>query len=233
MTYVPPNPHGPAHAWLNSVAPETVTEAQFRAALVNCVEHGVADGVRPNQYMDVDDYFKPGDLQFYENIRSMWSPVPNARTCPTLANMQTGIRIIGQPSSFRETLDFMYGQFRKWCVNAGLDPDNLNETSVERNRRLSRERMRRKRAKDAESDITDPGEMDLVRAVRAAKENLKAGQSWFKGVEADAKTAYDAAVEAAKLARLQTVSNARPHIHAAEEAVRNAQAALDNYRINK
>lgn len=233
MIPTPESMFGPAYAWLTNVDPAVVTEAQYYSALRNYIDHAIAQGVPDDQFLDEHKYFKPGDLQLYESVRSSWSPVPKARHCPTLADMLQGVRIVGAPLSFEASLKAQYGRFREWCAKAGKDPDNLDETPDERAKRKSRERMRRKRSRDAETDCQDESEVALLRAVRAAKENAKAGNTWFKGVEATAKTAYDAAVDRAKLARTQTVSAARVHVIAADTAVSEAERALSEYRLSK
>jgi len=233
MSYAVPDLFGPAHKWLTTADPATVTEQQFRSALDNYIQHAIKSGVDPDQFMDPDVFFQPGDLQLYENIRSTWSTVPKGKHCPGLDQMLMAVKPVSGARTFRQDIEQQYQLFRKWCADARLDPDKLDESKEERERRLARERMRNKRLRDAESDIKDPDEMALVRLLRASKENARAGHAWFKAVERDAKSAYDAAVDAAKLQRTHTVSTARGHIIAADQAVADAQLALDLYRSNK
>lgn len=235
MTWTVPDILSQGQKWLMETNPLHVKEVEFWHCCTDYVAHNVKAGIPASDFQDPAQFFKQGDLQHYANVQSAWSPDPKAPRLPGLADMLTSLRVLpgSEPRTFAQAIDFHHDRLRDWARKNKHDPDNLNETKEERERRLARDRMRRKRAKDADVDITDPGEMELVRALRAAKENLKAGKSWLRSQESAAKLAYDAAVEQAKLHRAQTVSACQQHVSAAEQKVLDAERALSSYRINK
>lgn len=234
MTWTPPDVLSQGQKWLQTANPLHVKEIEFWHCCTDFVAHNIASGIPEDQFQDPAKFFKPGDLQHYCNVQSVWSQDARAPRLPGLDMLLTSLRVLPdtKPMTFAESVDFFYERLRQWARDNKHDPDNLNESKEERERRLARERMRRMRAKVADTDITDPGEMDLVRALRAAKENAKAGRAWLREQETAAKHAYDAAVAQAKLHRTQTVSACQQHISSADQAVVDAQRALDNYRIN-
>lgn len=235
MTWTVPDILSQGQKWLMSVDPAIVKEIEFWHCCTDYVAHNIKAGIPAQDFQDPAQFFKQGDLQLYDNVRNAWSNDPKAPRLPGLADMLTSLRVLpgGKPQTFAQSLDFFHERLRSWARANNHDPDNLNETKEERNRRLSRERMRKKRAKDSEVDVTDPGEMDLLRAVREAKENLKAGKAWVRGQEEAAKLAYDAAVAQAKLARSATVSSAHAWVDQASRKVDEAERALESYHINK
>lgn len=233
MSYMVPDIFPDSYKWLEQQDPNTVREEHYFACVQDYVRFCVQGGEDAAHFMDPAQFFKPGDLQLYQTIQSVWSVVDKGRRCPTLAAMVLQVRVTAGVYTFRESLELQYAQFRAWCHNANLDPDNLNETPKERSNRLAAARMRKMRAKTSEVDITDPAEMELVRAVRAAQDNLKACKKYVREQENAAKTAYDAAVAQAKVARSATVSAAQAWVLPTVQAVHDAEQALESYRINK
>lgn len=234
MTWTPPDVLSQGQKWLMTADPLHVKEVEFWHCCTDYVAHNIAAGIPADQFQDPAKFFKPGDLQHYATVQQSWSPDAKAPRLPGLDMLLTSLRVFpdSKVQTFAEAVTFHYERLRQWARDHKHDPDNLNESKEDRERRLARERMRRMRSKVSETDITDPGEMDLVRALKAAKENARAGRAWLKEQEMAAKHAYDAAVAQAKLHRTQTVSACQQHISAADLAVVEAQKALDNYRIN-
>lgn len=234
MSWTPPDILSPGQKWLQTVDPSEVTEAQFWHCCLDYIEHNIKAGIDPSRFQDPANFFKPGDLQHYCNVRSLWSQDPKAPPLIELDSTLSSLRVDSDdPDTFKQVVDRCYGNLRKWAERVGKNPDDLNETKKERERRLARERMRKMRAKAAGLNVSDPNELELVKALQAAKDNVKAGRAWLKEQEVLAKHAYDSAVAKAKLQRTQTVSACQQHVSVAEQAVIEAQKALDNYRINK
>lgn len=232
MTFVPPKTHPDSYHWLSSQDPNLIRVEDFVACAHDYAKFYSELG---QQVQPVDRFIQPGDLQTLSNVVSDWPTMEGAPRKPTMAELLVSIRLVDPSNArtFAQELDFWWQRCRQWLADKNYDPDNPNETPKERANRLAAARMRKYRGRIAEVDIQDPDEMALVRALRAAQENHKAGKAWVRGQEDAAKHAYDAAIGAAKLARSQTVSNAQSHLKVAADMVVEAERALDAYRSSK
>lgn len=234
MSFVIPKVRPDSYDWLAQQNPETLQFEHFVLCAQDYVRFFVEQGIPADEFQAVDRFVQPGDLQNLSTVVKDWPRKEGAPPVPTPASLLDSIRIkVGGVHTFRVALDTSVARMRAWAEATGLNPDNPNETSKERSNRKTAERMRRYRARVSDTDIQDPEEMALVRAVRVAKDNLAAGRAWVKMQEDAAKTAYDAAIAAAKLARATTVSNAQAYLQPASQAVDVAQAALDQHRASK
>lgn len=235
MSFAIPKVYPDSYIWLEKQDPELLPFKDFVACAHDYIRHNVEQGIPADQFVPVEQFVQPGDLQTLSTVVKEWPVKEGAPPVPTMATLLTSIRIVdpSKRNTFARSLDIMVARMRAWAEVAGLNPDNPNESKKERSNRLAAERMRRYRGRIADTDIQDPEEMALVRAVKAAKDNLAAGRAWVKMQEDAAKAAYDAAIGAAKLARAQTVSNAQAHLQVARESVETAERALESYRINK
>lgn len=232
MTFVPPKTHPDSYQWLSQQDPDTIEYLTVMQCAHNYVEFfsGIDQSTQ-----DPARFLQPGDLQTFASVVKDWPAMEGVPRKPNIADLLLSLRVLDPHNArtFAQELDFAWQRCRQWLADRNYDPDNPNETPKERSNRLAAARMRRYRSKLNETDVNDPAEMELVRALRAAQENHKAGKSWLRDQEAAAKRAYDAAVAYAKLARSTTVSTAQGHVDNAAQAVLEAERALDAYRIKK
>ena len=231
MSFVIPKTHPDSYAWLKEQNPETIKVEHFMACAHDYAKFYSAIG----QVQDVERFVQPGDLQTLSNVVTDWPAMEGAPRRPEMAELLIGIRVIDPTNvrTFAQEIDFAWQRCRAWLADKNYDPDNPNETPKERQNRLAAARMRKYRSRINETDVQDEAEMALVRALRVAQDNAKAGKAWVRQQEDSAKHAYDAAVAQAKLARSTTVSTAQAHLQLALDSVAQAERALSEYRINK
>lgn len=232
MTFVPPKVHPDSYQWLSEQDINTIEYLTVMQCLYNYVEFMQTMGM---QTMEPTAFFQPGDLQTLCNVVNDWPAMDNAPRLPGLADLLLSIKITEgyPPQAFAQVLDGFVQRCRRWLVEHNHNPDKPNETPKERQKRLAAARVRRWRERMSDADVSDPDEMALVRALRAAQDNAKACRKWVRKQEAAAKAAYDAAVAQAKLARSTTVSTAQAWLPQVDQAVAEAEHTLSAYRVNK
>jgi len=232
MIFVPPKTHPDSYQWLRDHNPETLTYLDAIACARNYVEFFSEMG---QSTQDPVRFLQAGDLQTFCNVVKDWPAMEGAPRKPNIADIMLSLRIIDPTNvrTFAQDLDFMWQRCRAWLADKNYDPDNPNETPKERQNRLAAARMRKWRGRLNERNIDDAEEMALVRKLREAQDNAKACRKYVRDQEAAAKTAYDAAVAQAKLARSATVSAAQAWVPQVDQAVVDAERALESYRINK
>lgn len=237
MSFAVPKINPDSYDWLAQQDPNTLPAEHFIMCAEDYIRHNVEQGIPADQFMPVDRFFKPGDLQTLCDVVSWWPTHPDCPVqAPTPATVLTLIRNRDpsqEPVTFDGALKLFTSRVQAWLKDSGHDPNNPNESKRERDNRLAAERMRKMRRLRAEVDITDPDEMNLLRALRTAKDNLAACKKYVRDQEAAAKLAYDAAVAQAKLARSATVSAAQAWVNPTHQKVLEAEAALEAYRASK
>lgn len=232
MTFVIPQTHPDSYQWLSQQDPDTIEYLVVMQCAHNYVQFFADQGFATQ---DPARFLQPGDLQTFSNVVRDWPAMEGAPRKPNIADIMLSLRIIDPTNvrTFAQDLDFLWQRCRAWLADKNYDPDNPNETPKERQNRLAAARMRKYRGKLNERNINDPEEMALVRKLREAQDNAKACRKYVRDQEAAAKTAYDAAVAQAKLARSATVSAAQAWVPQVDQAVVDAERALESYRINK
>lgn len=240
MTYQLPPPEPASFDYMRTCDPATVRTEWFRAACAEWLHWQNQCGVT-DRMQRIDDFFREGDLQNFCNVVSWWpKSAPANLRCPTLADMITCLRIMGDnpnviPPTFADALEARVERVKSWMATKRMDPDNPNETREERAKRMNRERQRAWQLRQTGAS-DDPELNALMEAARHESEQLSAAKAWMKREIAAAKGAEGVAIAAAKGARAARVSAAEEAVAGQEKRMLDAKAVLDAYkarRINK
>jgi hypothetical protein len=204
----------------------------FRQACLDYQQYQQDCGAPYEHMNDVDWYVQPGDLQTFVNVVSWWPKhAPKGFQAPYLYKMMLECVSPGA-RTFVQVLDDAKERLRPWMEAKRVSFDNPNESREEKKKRLNREGVARYRANHAPEPSDDPELAELMRACKAAQDNVAKGRAYVKGVERDAKAVYDAAVLAAKVARADTVSAAQAHLLIAEQHGEACLSALTAYKAS-
>lgn len=217
--------------YLRTADPETVRFEWFAQACYEYVNYeramGTTDYIQP-----FDSFVQPGDLQHFCNVVSWWpkNTHPSYRA-PTLADMLSYLRSPSPDHSvtFAQALEARKEKVMGWMRAQRMDPENPNETAEERKRRMTRERQRAFKLRNAEGS-DDPALHTLIMKAKQEAETLSKARAWLKGELAEAKGAEAAAIAAAKAARAKRVSDAEKWVAGQEQIMLTAKAAVDAYK---
>lgn len=221
--------------WLQSADDNSVQWQHYQQCLLDHANYLLASGVPQDQILNPYTFAEPGDLQTLQNVVSWW-PVdaPATHRAPTLYMLLQGLHDIdgNAPRTLGHLLDWYVDRTKQWLGTNKRDPNNPNESKVEREARLNRERVARHRLRHA-AGSDDPVEHDLILRAKAAEESASQGRKWLRGAIQQEKVQCTADIAARKLRRDSTIASYTQAVADAEKQAADAKRVLDEYRINK